>query len=133
MFMIYVSLLLWLSLSLMHLRECVWSINGEECLPIYTNQVTDLLHDWGQPLTLTGSTSPIEFPKIHYMMFHWGLFPWLTAEVVPQGIYTILTSWKEENTYMMGLQQHTMIIYIRIYYEVVNISTKTIFKWYIKL
>ena len=52
----------------------------------------DLLHDWGRPLIVTGLTFPRETPKIYYMMFHWGLFPRLTIEVVPQGIYTIITS-----------------------------------------
>ena len=44
-------------------------------------------------------------------------------EVVPQGIYTIIASQKEVNTYMMGVKQHTMIIYIKISSEVINTST----------
>ena len=43
-----------------------------------------------------------ETPKIHYMMFHWGLLPRLTTEVVPQGLYTIMTSRKEVNTSPWG-------------------------------
>ena len=67
--------------------------------------------------------SPIEIPNTHYMMSHWGLFTRLTIEVVPQGLDTIKTSRKEENTYPMGVQQHTMIIYIRISSEVTNTTT----------
>ena len=44
-------------------------------------------------------------------------------EVVPQGLYTIMTPHKEENTYSMGVQQHTMIIYIIISSEVTNTLT----------
>ena len=44
-------------------------------------------------------------------------------EVVPQGLYIIKTSLKGVNTYPMGVQQHTMIIYIRISSEVTNTST----------
>ena len=44
-------------------------------------------------------------------------------EVVPQGPYTIMTSQKEDNTYPMGVQNHTMIIYIKISYELTNTST----------
>ena len=82
--------------------------------------MNDLLHDWDRPLTITGLTSPRETPKIHYMMFHWGLLPRLTTKVLPQGLYTIMTSQKEENTSRMGLQQNTMIIYIRISSKVIN-------------
>ena len=99
------------------------SINEGGCLPIYTLQVTDLLHDWGGPVTLIGTTSPRETPNTHYMMLHWGLLPRLTTEVVPQGLDTIKTSRKEENMSPMGVQQHTMIIYIRISFEVTNTST----------
>ena len=116
-----------LSLSHANLSECEVCINEGGHLPIYTNQVTDLLHDWGQPLTLTQLTSPRETPKIHYMMLHWGLLPRLTTEFVPQGIYTIMTSRKEENTYTMGVQQHTLIIYIRIPSKVTNTSTVCIY------
>ena len=59
----------------------------------------------------------------YYMMLHWGLLPGVTTEVVPQGIDTIKTSHKEENTYLMGVQQHRMIIYIRISFKVTNTST----------
>ena len=86
-------------------------INEGGFLPIYTNQVTNLLHDWGRPLTLTGMTSPRETPNTHCMMLHWGLFPRRTMEVVPQGLYTIMTSQKDLKTSVMGVQQHTMIIY----------------------
>ena len=44
-------------------------------------------------------------------------------EFVPQGIYTIKTSRKEENASPMGVQQHTIIIYIRTSSEVTNTST----------
>ena len=44
-------------------------------------------------------------------------------EVVPQGIDTIKTSRKEENTSSMGVQQNTMIMYIVIYSEVTNTLT----------
>ena len=79
-------------------------INEGGCLPIYTNQVIDLLHDWGKTLSITRSTSPRETPNTHYMMLQWGLFPRITMEIVPQGLYTIMTSQKEENTYPMGVQ-----------------------------
>ena len=71
------------SLSLSHgnLSECEVCINKGGCLPIYTFQVTGLLHDWGRPLTLTGSTSPRETLKIHYMMLHWGLLYGRTTKV----------------------------------------------------
>ena len=85
--------------------------------------MTDLLHDWGQPLTLTGPTSPRETPNTHYMMLHRGLLPQLTTKVVPQGLDTIRTSRKEENTSLIGVQKHTMIIYIIIYSKVTNTST----------
>ena len=49
-----------------------------------------------------------------------GLFPRLTTEVVPEGPYTITTSRREENTSTMGVKNHTMIVYIRIYSEVTN-------------
>ena len=44
-------------------------------------------------------------------------------EVVTQGLDTINTSHKEENTSPMGVQQHTMIIYMIISFEVTNTST----------
>ena len=45
-------------------------------------------------------------------------------EVVPQGLDIIKTPRKEENTSPMGgVQQHTMITYMRISYEVTNTST----------
>ena len=44
-------------------------------------------------------------------------------EVVTQGLDTINTSRKEENTSPMGVQQHTMIIYMIISSEVTNTST----------
>ena len=69
-------------------------INEGGNLPIYTFQVTDLLHDWGRPLTLTGPTYPRETTIIYYMMLYWGLLPRLTTKVVPQGIDTIYTSHK---------------------------------------
>ena len=63
-----------------------------------------------------------EDPNTHYMMLHWGILPQLTTEVVPQGLDTIKTSHKEVNTSPMGVQQHTMIIYIIISSEVTNTS-----------
>ena len=77
----------------------------------------------GRPVSLTGLTYPRETPNTHYMMSHCGLFPRLTTEVATQGLDTINTSHKEENTSPMGLQQHTMIIYIIISSEVTNTST----------
>ena len=118
---IYLSSLT-LSLSHVNLSECEVCINEGGHLPIYTNQVTGLLHDWERPLTLTRPISPRETPNTHYMMLHWGLFPRLTTKVVPQGLYTIMPSRKEVNTYMMGVKQHTMIIYIIIYFELTNTS-----------
>ena len=114
-----------MSLSLSHakLSECEVCINEGGLFPIYTNQVTELLHDWGKPLSRIGLTSPRENLKIHYMLVHWGLFPQLATEVVPQGIYTIMTSQKEINTYSMGVQQDTMIMHNIIYSEVTNTST----------
>ena len=44
-------------------------------------------------------------------------------EVVHQGLDTINTSRKEENISPMWVQQHTMIIYIRISSKVTKIST----------
>ena len=98
-------------------------INEGGCFPIYTNQVTDQTYDWDRPVPLAGLTSPIETPNTHYMMSHWGLLPRLTMEVVPQGLDTIKTSCNEVNSSPMGVQQHTMIVYIRISIEVTNIST----------
>ena len=118
-----------LSLSHVNLSEGEVCINEGGCLPIYTNKVTELLHGWGWPLTLTRLTAPRETPKIHYMMFHWGLLPRLTTEVVSHGLYIIMTSRKEVNTSSMGVQQHTMIIYIRISSEVTNSSTITDVKY----
>ena len=88
---IYLS---YLSLSLSHenLSECEVCINEGGSLPIYTFQLNDVIHDWGQPLTLTWPNWPRETPKIHYMMLHWGLFPRFTSNVVPQCLYTIITS-----------------------------------------
>ena len=59
----------------MNLSECEVCINEGGRLPIYILHVTDLLPDWGQPLTLIGPTSPRETPITHYMMLQWGLFP----------------------------------------------------------
>ena len=42
---IYLSSLVSLYLSHVNLSECDVCINEGGCLPIYTNQVTDLLHD----------------------------------------------------------------------------------------
>ena len=56
-------------------------------------------------------------------MLHWRLFPQLTMNVVPQGLDTITTSRKEVNTYPMGVEQHIVIIYIRIYFTVTTTST----------
>ena len=111
-----------LSLSHANLSECEVCINEGGRLPIYTFHVTDQIHDWGQIVSLTGPTSPIVIPNTHYMMLLWGLFPRLTTEVVPQGLDTIKTSCKEENTSLMGVQQHTMIIYIKISSDVTNAS-----------
>ena len=52
------------------------------------------------------------------MMLQWGLLNRLTMKVVPQGIDTIKTSCKGVNKSLMGVQQHAMIIYIIIYFEV---------------
>ena len=73
--------------------------------------------------SLIGPNSPREAPNTHYMMLHRGLFPRLTTEVVPQGLDTIKTSHKEENTCPMGVQKYTMIIHIIISSEVTNTST----------
>ena len=89
-------------------------INERGRLSIYTNQVTDQIHDWVQPVPLAGQTSPRETPNTRYMMSQWGLLPLLTMEVEPQYVDTIKTSRKEVNTSPMGVEQHTMIIYIRI-------------------
>ena len=69
-----------------------------------------------------GTTSPRETKITYYMMLHWGLFPQVTMEVVPQGIDMIKTSRKGVHTSPMGVQQDTMIIYIKIYSEVTNTS-----------
>ena len=73
--------------------------------------------------SLTRMTSPIEAPNTHYMMLYKGLFPRLTMVVVPQGLDTIKKSYKGVRTSPMGVQQHTMIIHIRIYSKVINTST----------
>ena len=73
--------------------------------------------------THMGPNSPKETTITYYIMLHWGLLPQLTMEVVPQGLNTIKTSHKGVNTSPMGAQQHTMIIYIRIYSEVTNTKT----------
>ena len=70
--------------------------------------------------SLTGLTSPKEAPNTHYMMLHWGPLPQLTTEFVPQGLDTIKMSCKGINTSPMGVQKHTMIIYIKISFEVTN-------------
>ena len=57
------------------------------------------------------------------MMSHMGLFPQLITKVVPQVLDIIKASRKELNTYPMGVQQHTIIIYIKISSEVTNTST----------
>ena len=57
------------------------------------------------------------------MMLNSLLLPQLTMEVVPQALYTIMTSLKQAKTSLMGVQQHTMIIYIKISSEVTNTST----------
>ena len=44
-------------------------------------------------------------------------------EVVPQGLDIIKTSQKEVNTSPMRVQQHTLVIYIKISSEVTNTST----------
>ena len=119
---IYLSSLC-LSFSLMRTSECEVCINEGVCFPIYTNQVTDQIHGWDRLVSLTGPTSPRETPNTPYMMLHWGLFPPLTTEVVPQGLDTIKTSRKGVNTSPMGVQQHIMIRYIRISFEVTNTST----------
>ena len=75
-----------LSLSHVNLSECDLCINEGGNLPIYTNKVTNLLHDYGRPLTLTRSTSPRETPNTHYMILHWELFPRITMQVIPQVI-----------------------------------------------
>ena len=110
--------------SLMRTWECEVCITEGERLPIYIPFKWLNKHIIGAYLSsLTGLTSPRQTPNTHYMMLHWGVFPWLTIEVVPQGPYTIIKPQKEENTSLMGVQQHTMIIYIRISSEVTNTST----------
>ena len=76
--------------------------------------------------SLTRPTSPKETPNTHSIMLNWGLFPRLTTKFVPQGIDTIKTSHKGVNTSPIGIQQHTMIIYIIISSQVTNTSTKNI-------
>ena len=44
-------------------------------------------------------------------------------KIVTQGLDIIKTSHKEENTSPMEVQQHTMIIYIKISSKVTNTST----------
>ena len=66
--------------------------------------------------SLIGMNSPKETPNTHYMMLHSRLFPWLIIELVPQGLDTIKTSLK-------GVQQHTIITYIRISSKFTNTST----------
>ena len=114
---IYIS---FLSLSLTSCElEWVWvCLNEGVHLPIYTLQVTDLKHNWGWPLILTRLTSPRETPKAHYNILYPGLLPRLTTEVVPQGPYITMASRKEANTSSMGVQHDTMIIYIRMSFEV---------------
>ena len=77
----------------------------------------------GRPVSLKGPNYPRETPNTHYMMSHLGLLPQIKMEVVLQGIDTIMTSRKEENTFPMGVQQHIMIIYIRISSKVTITST----------
>ena len=58
--------------------ECMQvCINEGGRLPIYTFQLTHIMHDQGQPLTLTRLTYPRDNPKIYYMMLHSDYFPHL--------------------------------------------------------
>ena len=66
------------------------------------------------PLIPPRDITPKEAPNTHCKMLHWGLLPRLTMEVVPQGIDTIKTPCKGVNTFPMGVQKYTMIIYIII-------------------
>ena len=111
--------------SLSHVNLRVWGVYKWGIVPPYLYPFNSLTkHKTGAHMSsLTGPTSPRETPNTHYMMLHWGLLPRLTTEVVPQGLDTIKTSRKEANTSPMGVQQHTMIIYIKISSEVTNTST----------
>ena len=113
------------SLSLSSCKlEWVWvCINEGGNLPIYTLQVIDLPRWLGRLLTLTRIISPRETLKVHYIILYWGLLPRCIIEVVPQGPYTIITSWNEGNTSPMGVQQHTMIMPIIISSEVTTTTT----------
>ena len=75
-----------------------------------------------------GPTSPRETKITYYMMLHWGLLPWLTTEVVPQGLDTIKTSRKGVTNIPNRVQQHTMIINIKISSVVTNTWTPQILK-----
>ena len=112
-----------LSLSSCELEWMSVCLNEGGNVLIYTHQVSDLITWLGQNLTLEGSNSPRETPKVHFIILKWGLLPRLTMKVVPQGPYTIITSQKGENTSLMGVQQHTIIIYIRISFKFTNKST----------
>ena len=104
-----------LTVSLSHANLRVWVVYKWGRLPPYLYPFNSLTkHTTGAYMSsLAGPTSPRETPSTHYMMLHWGLLPWITTEVVPQGLDTIKTS-------LMGVQQHTMIIHIRISSEVTN-------------
>ena len=73
--------------------------------------------------SLTGLNFPRETPNTHYMMLHRGLFPRLTTKVVTQSLDTINTYRKGINRSLMGVQEHTLIIYMRISFEVTNTPT----------
>ena len=70
-----------------------------------------------------GPTTPRETTSTYYKMLHWGLLPRLTTDIVTQGLDTIYTFRKVVTHIPNGVQQHTMIIYIRISFEVTNTST----------
>ena len=65
--------------------------------------------------SLTGPNFPREVPNTNYMMLHWG--------IVPQALDIIKKSLEGVNTSPMGVQQHAMVIYIRISSEFINTST----------
>ena len=123
---VYLSSLDSLSLSLMRTWVSVRCVYMRESASLFISFKWLTFRWLNQPVTLRGPTSPRETPNTHYMMLYYGLLPRLTTEVVPQGLDTIKTSHKGVNTSLMGVQQHTMIIYIRISSEFINTLTLTL-------
>ena len=70
-----------------------------------------------------GPTYPRETTSKYYMMLHSGLFPPLTTKFVTQSLDTINKYRKGINRSLMGVQEHTLIIYMRISFEVTNTPT----------